>query len=164
MLHEKGPSQEDDLMEALTPLQAQLILQAYGTLSAFKTGARNFMWCTRIFTRLSITRSPITKQIASVRSLPARNFHAACFLQRQRMPAAHGGLWRRTSVRECQLIDLQHLREYEEEDEQEEPRMKDAAARCRHHLVVCHELCRRCRMLAMPRPRPRDGTLLCSSS
>ncbi|KAH7979588.1 hypothetical protein HPB49_009989 [Dermacentor silvarum] len=34
LVHEKDPSQ--DLMEALSPLQAQLILQAYGTLSAFQ--------------------------------------------------------------------------------------------------------------------------------
>ncbi|KAH7978808.1 hypothetical protein HPB49_006854 [Dermacentor silvarum] len=46
------------------------------------------------------------------------------------MPAAHGGLWRRTSVRECQLVDLQHYESAidEEEDEQEEPRMKDTCS------------------------------------
>ncbi|KAL1487209.1 hypothetical protein MTO96_046611 [Rhipicephalus appendiculatus] len=34
-LQEKGPSQEKDLLQALSPLQAQLILAAYGTLTAF---------------------------------------------------------------------------------------------------------------------------------
>ncbi|KAH7983772.1 hypothetical protein HPB52_014230 [Rhipicephalus sanguineus] len=35
ILQEKGPRQEKDLLEALSPLQAQLILAAYGTLIAF---------------------------------------------------------------------------------------------------------------------------------
>ncbi|KAH7978810.1 hypothetical protein HPB49_006856 [Dermacentor silvarum] len=42
LLHEKGPSKEDDLMEALSPLQAQLMLQAYGTPSAFQDRRQEF--------------------------------------------------------------------------------------------------------------------------
>ncbi|KAL1478081.1 hypothetical protein MTO96_035238 [Rhipicephalus appendiculatus] len=34
-LQEKGPSQEKELLDVLSPLQAQLILTAYGTLTAF---------------------------------------------------------------------------------------------------------------------------------
>lgn len=35
VLQANGPSQEDDLLEALSPSQAHLILQAYGTLTTF---------------------------------------------------------------------------------------------------------------------------------
>lgn len=35
LLQENGPSQEEDLLKALSPSQAQLILEAYGTLTAF---------------------------------------------------------------------------------------------------------------------------------
>ncbi|KAH7978807.1 hypothetical protein HPB49_006853 [Dermacentor silvarum] len=42
LLHEKDQPQEDDLMEALSPLQAQLMLQAYGTLSAFQDRYQEF--------------------------------------------------------------------------------------------------------------------------
>ncbi|KAH7981157.1 hypothetical protein HPB49_022094 [Dermacentor silvarum] len=45
------------------------------------------------------------------------------------MPAAHGGLWWRTSARECQLVDLQHYESaIDEEQNEEEPRMKDACS------------------------------------
>ncbi|KAH7979116.1 hypothetical protein HPB49_008259 [Dermacentor silvarum] len=43
ILQENGPSQEEDLLEALSPSEAQLILEVYGTLTAFldqRTGFR----------------------------------------------------------------------------------------------------------------------------
>ncbi|KAH7977990.1 hypothetical protein HPB49_004124 [Dermacentor silvarum] len=129
-LHEKGPSQEDDLVEAFRPSQAQLILATYGTLSAFldrcpgfhveHEDLYSFIYYKEPDDEAGRLCTPLSQDEASMRSAC---YDSGCQLHAEACDGGprHASVSSSTSSTYKFAIDAEH-------DEQEDPRMKDACS------------------------------------
>ncbi|KAH7960528.1 hypothetical protein HPB49_020945 [Dermacentor silvarum] len=128
-LHDKDPSQEDDLMEALSPSRAQHILEAYGTLTAFLERRPGFQVVHEDLYSFVYYKQPDDEAAGVCKSLQDEaTARSACYNDSglQHSEACDGGP-RRARVSSSSISTYESTID-EEDDEQGETRINDGCS------------------------------------